>query len=119
MVKIRVFRPFQAQELVRALTKVEAVAVLDRSIAFGSAGGPVFDEIRAAFFGNGVSPTDVKVVNYLYGLGGRDVKHSDIRFVYEELETLLHAGITSGAVRCLGLRASNAEQVALRLEEHQ
>ncbi|MEK6569930.1 MAG: pyruvate ferredoxin oxidoreductase, partial [Bacteroidota bacterium] len=35
LVKIRVFRPFPVRDLVRALTKAEAVAVLDRSIAFG------------------------------------------------------------------------------------
>jgi pyruvate ferredoxin oxidoreductase alpha subunit len=118
MVKIRVFRPFPAKELVRALTKVEAVAVLDRSIAFGGAGGPVFDEIRSAFFGGGVSPTEIKVVNYLYGLGGRDVKHSDIKSVYDELEALVHEGASNGVVRYLGLRGSNIEQIALGLEEN-
>jgi pyruvate ferredoxin oxidoreductase alpha subunit len=118
MVKIRVFRPFPARELVRALTKVEAVAVLDRSIAFGGAGGPVFDEIRSAFFGGGVSPTEVKVVNYLYGLGGRDVKHSDIKLVYDELGALVHEGASNGVVQYLGLRGSNIKQIALGLEEN-
>jgi pyruvate ferredoxin oxidoreductase alpha subunit len=119
MVKIRVFRPFPAKELVRSLRRVEAVAVLDRSIAFGGAGGPVFDEIRAAFFGAGVDSTQVKVVNYLYGLGGRDVKHSDIKFVYDELATLVREGAGNGVVRYLGLRTANIEQIALGLEEHQ
>jgi len=119
MVKIRVYRPFPAREITRALTKVKVVAVLDRSIAFGSAGGPVFDEVRSAFFGSGVSPTELKVVNYLYGLGGRDVKHSDIKSVYNELAALLHEGTSNGVVRCLGLRASNKDQIALGLEEHQ
>jgi pyruvate ferredoxin oxidoreductase alpha subunit len=119
MVKIRVFRPFPARELVRTLTKVRAIAVLDRSIAFGSAGGPVFDEIRSAFFGNGVNPTGMMTVNYLYGLGGRDVKHSDIKSVYDELTALLRGEAANGAVRYLGVRASNKEQIALELEEHQ
>ena len=79
----------------------------------------MFDEIRSSFFGGGVSPAEVKVLNYIYGLGGRDVKDSDIRFVYDELETLLHTGETGSAVRYLGLRDSNVEQVALRLEENQ
>jgi len=118
VVKIRVYRPFPAKELVRALTKVEAVAVLDRSIAFGSAGGPVFDEIRSAFFGSGVNPTEKTLVNYLYGLGGRDVKHSDIKFVYDELAALMHEGTGNSVVRYLGLRTANFEQIALGLEEH-
>jgi pyruvate ferredoxin oxidoreductase alpha subunit len=118
VVKIRVYRPFPAKELVRALTKVEAVAVLDRSIAFGSAGGPVFDEIRSAFFGSGVNPTEKTLVNYLYGLGGRDVKHSDIKFVYDELAALMHEGTGNSVVRYLGLRTANIEQIALGLEEH-
>jgi pyruvate ferredoxin oxidoreductase alpha subunit len=119
MVKIRVFRPFPAGDLVRSLTRVKALAVLDRSIAFGSAGGPVFDEIRSAFFGSGVNPAEVKIVNYLYGLGGRDVKHADIKLVYDELMTLLHSRTTDEVVRYLGLRASTMEQIAVGLEGHQ
>jgi len=119
MVKIRVFRPFPAGDLIRTLAKVKAVAVLDRSIAFGSAGGPVFDEIRSAFFGSGVNPAEVKVVNYLYGLGGRDVKDADIKLVYDELTTLLHGRTTDEVVRYLGLRTSTMEQIAVGLEGHQ
>jgi pyruvate ferredoxin oxidoreductase alpha subunit len=119
VVKIRVFRPFPRGELIRTLRKVKTIAVLDRSIAFGSAGGPVFDEIRSAFFESGVTPAEVKIVNYLYGLGGRDVKHSDIRFVYDELASLLHSESTNEVVRYLGLRASEMEQIALGTEEHQ
>jgi pyruvate ferredoxin oxidoreductase alpha subunit len=119
VVKIRVFRPFPRGELVRTLRKVKTIAVLDRSIAFGSAGGPVFDEIRSAFFESGITPAEVNIVNYLYGLGGRDVKHSDIRFVYDELASLLHGGSTNEVVRYLGLRASEMEQIALGTEEHQ
>ena len=117
LVKIRVFRPFPIQRLVRALTKVEAVAVLDRSIAFGSAGGPVFDEIRSALYGSGVSQDGLKVVNYIYGLGGREINESHIESVYDELKDILHTGLTGADVRYLGLRESNVEQIVMRLEE--
>jgi pyruvate ferredoxin oxidoreductase alpha subunit len=116
LVKIRVFRPFPAQDLVRALTKVEAIAVLDRSLAFGSEGGPVFHEIRSALFGSGVNAAEVRVLNYVYGLGGRDVGEAHIEFVFDELREVLHTGEVSRPVRYLGLRESRAEEVQLRLE---
>ncbi len=116
MVKVRVFRPFPAREIVRALSQVEAVAVLDRSIAFGSAGGPIFDEIRSSLFGSGVSPSQLKVVNYIYGLGGRDILPSHIEDVYGELGHIVETGEVRNPVQYLGLHESKLEQMPLEIE---
>ena len=79
----------------------------------------MFDEIRSALYGSGVSQDGLKVVNYIYGLGGREINESHIESVYDELKDILHTGLTGADVRYLGLRESNVEQIVMRLEEQE
>ncbi len=83
LLKLRVFRPFPVKEIVDALSGVNLLAVFDRSISFGGFGGPLFTEIRSAFLGEGKAP---KIINYIYGLGGRDIKVSDIKDVFRNVQ---------------------------------
>ncbi len=70
MLKLRLFRPFPAEELVKALSHVPVIGVLDRSLTFsGGPGGPVWQEIRSAFYDAENKP---QIVSFAYGLGGRD-----------------------------------------------
>ena len=46
LIKLRVFRPFPAEELAQALSHCKAVAVMDKSEGFSSCGGPIFAETR-------------------------------------------------------------------------
>ena len=48
LLKVRVFRPFPACEIARALQGKKAVAVMDRSDSFNAVSGPVFAEVRSA-----------------------------------------------------------------------
>ncbi|TDT50256.1 pyruvate ferredoxin oxidoreductase [Fonticella tunisiensis] len=89
LIKIRVFRPFPAEELAEALSKVKAVAVMDKADSFSAAGGPVFTEVRSAMYGR----ADGKiVVSYIYGLGGRDVTTNQIEKVYNDLFSAIETG---------------------------
>ncbi|MGC8787398.1 MAG: pyruvate ferredoxin oxidoreductase, partial [Anaerolineae bacterium] len=103
LLKLRVFHPFPAQELVAALKDVKAVAVLDRSISFGAmdGAGPVFLEVCAALFAAGATQ---KVVNYIYGLGGRDVLPEYIEKVAADLREIADTGKVKSLVNYLGLR---------------
>ena len=101
LLKIRSFRPFPEKEIATALSGAKAIAVLDRSVSFGAPGGPVHKEIRAALFGrDGVPP----IVNYIYGLGGRDLSKEHVRKVYGELTELTGRDTPSDNIRYLGLR---------------
>lgn len=89
LLKIRLYRPFPADEIVEALKNVKGIAVLDKAESFTLAGGPVYVDIVSALYGK----ADNKVViNYTYGLGGRDVKVDDIRKVYEDLAKAVETG---------------------------
>jgi pyruvate ferredoxin oxidoreductase alpha subunit len=101
LVKLRSFRPFPMEELAKALSGVKAVAVLDKADSFSAAGGPLFTETRSACYDTGNAP---KIVNYIYGLGGRDVKVEDIAFVYDRLAEIVKAGVVSDVYRHLGVR---------------
>ncbi len=94
-VKVRCFRPFPFAALAAILKGVKAVAVLDRAESFGAEGGPLFLEIRSALYD---LETRVPVVDYIYGLGGSDVKLELIRQVFDDL-----SDIASGAMAPTGL----------------
>jgi len=101
LLKIRCFRPFPAAAVAEALRGCQAVAVLDRCHCFGGQGGPLFIETCAALFNAGLRP---KVVNYIYGLGGRDTVPAQIEEVYADLGKVAKTGGTEPVVRYLGLR---------------
>jgi len=102
LLKIRCFRPFPEAAIAESLKNAKAIAVLDRSVSFGAPGGPVHKEIRAALYGCGV---DIGVVNYIYGLGGRDISMDHIREAFSDLETIAVEGTPSDNIRMLGLRS--------------
>lgn len=82
LIKIRSYRPFPAEELAKALSKVKAVAVMDKSDSFSTAGGPLFTEVRSALYGRADNKA---VLSYIYGLGGRDVTVESMEKVYGDL----------------------------------
>ncbi len=72
IVRIRVYRPFPAAELLKAIKGAKNLVLLDRvsSFAGGEISGPVALEVKSVLFDNQLSP---KTGNFLVGLGGRDV----------------------------------------------
>ncbi len=102
MIKLRVFRPFPAEELAIALSGVKAAAVLDRSDTFaGNIGGPVFIELRSSLYDLGKRPL---LINYVYGLGGRDLSRELINHAAAELAEAARSGQVKQLVNYLGLR---------------
>ncbi|AHM57888.1 pyruvate synthase subunit PorA (plasmid) [Peptoclostridium acidaminophilum DSM 3953] len=101
LLKIRVFRPFPMQEIAKALSGKKAVAVMDRCEGFSAAGGPLFAEIRSALYDASDRPM---AVNYIYGLGGRDVTTGDIEKVYSDLADMATSGEAGETYRYLGVR---------------
>jgi pyruvate ferredoxin oxidoreductase alpha subunit len=101
VLKIRVFRPFPFAEIADAIKGAKAVAVLDRSESFGAEGGPLFLEVRAALYDHDVRPA---MVNYIYGLGGSDVKLELMRRVFGDLVDIADGVIEPGRLVYLGAR---------------
>ena len=100
LLKIRAFRPFPKEEIAEALKNVTAVAVMDKAHSLNDAGAPLFLEVRSALYDLEKRPV---AVNYIYGLGGRDVKTTDLESVYNDLAEIAAAGKTDNVYRYLGL----------------
>ena len=74
LVKLRLWRPFPVEELKDAIKGCKTLIVMDRAISFGGAGGPVATEIKSFLYDDKRRP---RIVNFLMGLGGRDVTVED------------------------------------------
>jgi pyruvate ferredoxin oxidoreductase alpha subunit len=78
LLKVRVHRPFPADEIERAVKNASKVAVLDKNITF-SVGGALYTEIRALL-------RDREVYGFIVGLGGRDITPAHIEEIVRRTE---------------------------------
>ncbi len=101
LLKVRVFRPFPASEIAAALKGKKAIAVMDRSDSFNAVSGPVFAEVRSAMYGMENAP---KIVDYIYGIGGRDVTMDHIKSVYDDLAGIAKTRQVEKILTYLGIR---------------
>ena len=101
LVKIRVFRPFPGAELAAALGHCQAVAVLDKSEGFSGCGGPLFAETASACINLTQRP---KMVDIVYGLGGRDFTVDQAKRVFARLEKIVKTGETGPVYSHMGQR---------------
>lgn len=101
LLKLRVFRPFPAEEIARAISHVKAVAVLDKADSLNAAGGALFEDVTSGMFVNDIK---VPTVNYIYGIGGRDTKVDDLEKVYADLQEIVQTGKLENPYRYLGVR---------------
>lgn len=106
LIKIRSFRPFPGAEIAASLKKCKAVAVMDRSEAFSTNGGPVGAETMQAMYTAGCT---AKAINIMYGTGGRDVTVDDMKGVYKTLMDIAKTGETGTTYRYMGLRDKEAK----------
>jgi pyruvate ferredoxin oxidoreductase alpha subunit len=101
VLKVRVFRPFPFSEIADALGGCKAVAVLDRAESFGAEGGPLFLEVRSALYDRETRPA---IIDYIYGLGGSDVKLELMRQVFSDLSDIADGAEVPGRLVYLGAR---------------
>ena len=101
LLKIRMFRPFPVEEIAEALSHLKAVAVLDKADSLNGAGGALFEDVTSAMY---VNKKQVPMVNYVYGIGGRDTTEKQIESVYSDLAKIVEDGKVENPYRYLGLR---------------
>lgn len=101
LIKIRLFRPFPAEEIAESLKNIKAVALMDRTESYNDNCGPIGSEVTTALYRAG---SKALAVNYVYGLGGRDVKVSDMVGIYEELIKIAEDGKVENPYRYMGVR---------------
>ena len=101
LIKVRVFRPFPGEEIAEALKDCKAVAVLDKSEGFSANGGPLFAETASVCINMEKRP---KMIDIVYGLGGRDFTVKSARSVFERLLDIVKTGQTGPLYTHMGQR---------------
>jgi len=106
LVKVRVFRPFPGEEIAKSIAGCKAVAVLDKSEGFSANGGPLFAETASAIINYEKRP---KMVDIVYGLGGRDFTVAQAKRVFARLEKIVATGETGPMYSHMGQRDEREE----------
>ncbi|MDK2823416.1 MAG: pyruvate ferredoxin oxidoreductase alpha subunit [Clostridia bacterium] len=84
LVKLRFYRPFPKEYFKKLGKKAKAVGVIDRDISFGYEGA-VYSDVKAALFSQGA---DVKTINFIAGISGRDITKEFLAEMYSQLEAI-------------------------------
>ena len=101
LLKPRIFRPLPYSELANSLKRLKVLAIMDKADSVNGMCGPMYSEILAGLAkSNVVIPTS----NYIYGLGGRDVKTEDIEKIFNDLMFNVTNGNTENPTYYLGVR---------------
>jgi pyruvate-ferredoxin/flavodoxin oxidoreductase len=91
VLKVRLFRPFDAAAFVKALpASVTSIAVLDRTKEPGSLGEPLYEDVRTALgevMGAGASPfkSYPLILGGRYGLGSKEFTPGMVKAVFDNL----------------------------------
>jgi pyruvate ferredoxin oxidoreductase alpha subunit len=101
LMKLRTFRPFPHAEIAEALGNAKCVVVCDRVASFGAFGSPTFTEVRSALY---EVPERPLVINYIYGLGGRDTGPDLLEQAFAEGFRVAETGKIEQHVGYLGVR---------------
>src|SRR5438105_12310572 len=97
LVRLKWFRPFPTEEVVKSLRRFKAVGVIARDYSFGSPyyGGVLYNEIRSALYSQTKRPT---IVGFVAGLGGREIEQPMATEIFEKVEQAAKSGPSAGDV---------------------
>ena len=90
LLKVRAFRPFPAEAIMKVIRDAKVVVVLDKNISLGMNAGALFIETKSVLYNTDIS---VPVVGYMIGQGGRDISMSTIEKIIAEAEEVIRSGI--------------------------
>jgi len=101
MISLKLFRPFPFKEILEFIKDAKAVGIVDRALSPGAIVGPVFNDITSALY---LFKMNIPCVNFFVGLGGRDVKMTDIKEMFEKLKVIAKKGVVKEYKFYVGLR---------------
>ena len=99
LLKPRAFRPLPYSEIPEELKNLKALAILDKCDSVNGYAAPLFTEITSAMYSKGLT---VPTINYVYGLGGVDVRVKEIESIYNKLTEISKDGMPEQTTYYLG-----------------
>ncbi|MEM1705241.1 MAG: pyruvate ferredoxin oxidoreductase [Thermosphaera sp.] len=100
LVRIRLYRPFPYEDVGKILSNVKVVAVMDKAIGPGSYGA-LYQDIVSSLYDLSDRPL---TVDYVYGLGGRDLTQDMVANMIEQVKEDVRKGRVENKIRYLGVR---------------
>lgn len=101
LIKLWLYRPFPNEEVLAVIKNLKALAVLDRAISFGAPAGPLCSDVTALLQNRG---HPLKVLNMIYGIGGRDLTVSEIEKILDEALETGSTGNVTEYIKFVGVR---------------
>ncbi len=98
--KITVFRPFPFEHIKKLASKAKVLAIFDRAVSQGY-GGPVFADVSGALVNEKERPI---LLNFIIGLGGRDITFADFDYIAEEAGKALESGDAGWPIHWVNLK---------------
>ncbi|CCK78400.1 PadG1: phenylglyoxylate:acceptor oxidoreductase, subunit G [Desulfobacula toluolica Tol2] len=74
LLKMRMYRPFPSEAMVKALKGKKAIGVVDRSLCFGFKGGPIYTELKA--FETKLNGS--KMISFIDGIANTDITTANV-----------------------------------------
>lgn len=78
ILKIKVYRPFPEEEILKIISRSKNIAVVEKAISLGQ-NGPLYSDLKAALKEN-----KLNISNFIVGLGGRDVTGKMIKEILKK-----------------------------------
>jgi len=100
-IKLWMYRPFPTEELLSTIKDLKALAVMDKAISFGAPYGALCSDIASALQNTG---SELRLLNMIYGLGGRGIAAKTIKSVFEEALQTAKTGKVKERIRFLDVR---------------
>ncbi len=97
LVGVRAFRPFPDAELREALREAKGIIVFEKDVSYGYEGA-LCSDLKAALYGTG---KEAPVINFVAGLGGRDVRARELVEAVSESIPLFESKTSFPATRWL------------------
>ncbi|MEG1705313.1 MAG: pyruvate ferredoxin oxidoreductase [Clostridia bacterium] len=101
LLKPRCFRPLPFIEIPKELKHLKALAIMDKADSVNGYSGPLFSEITSVMYSSNLN---IPTINYIYGLGGRDIKIENINEVVTDLQKIAKLGKIEMTTKYLGIR---------------
>lgn len=80
LLRLRLIRPFPAEEVIDVLKDVSGIAVIDQNISVGS-GGIFYSEIAASLYNEVKRPV---ILSFIGGLGGKDISMTEFQKILDD-----------------------------------
>ena len=101
LLKPRMFRPLPYSELANSLKHLKALAIMDKADSVNGMSGPLYMELVTALHKENVH---IPAMDVIYGLGGRDVKDTDIEIIFNKLLAVPSGKEDGNSTYYLGVR---------------